>query len=60
MPKKFNKQRQAVERRKRVITRLETQLTNGHKTDDKGVSVPLTDKDKSRIHKELETLNARI
>lgn len=66
MPKKFSKVRSVVERRRRVIKRLETQLTNGTKPGtlrQNRPSVqggPLTAKDKERIKKELDTLNSRI
>jgi hypothetical protein len=52
---------QAKSRRERVITRLETQLKAGTKpTSELGVSVPLEDKDITRINKELVVLKTRI
>lgn len=52
----------AIERRKRAVTRLESQLKSGVKIQKQttDVVVPLTDKDKVRIEKELNTLKSRI
>jgi len=48
-------------RRVRVIDLLEKQLKNGTKTSkENNEKISLTDKDKSRINKEIETLNKRI
>ena len=63
MPKKFDDSPQAVERRRRVIKRLENQLLTGYKTVNVGVATgtePLTDADKARINKELEILKTRL
>lgn len=46
-------------RRKSVIERLESQLKAGVKETKKGV-MPLTDADRARIQKELETLRNRL
>lgn len=56
---KFSRQKQVVERRKRVITRLETQLKSNTKNSKEGV-LPLTDKDVTRIKKEIEILSERL
>lgn len=51
-------------RRKRVINRMEIQLQNGMKIvrfgDNLLQEVPLDDKDKTRIQKEILTLKSRI
>lgn len=61
---KFDRNSKTVDRRIRVIKRLENQLLTGFKTvsDDTGAitTVKLTDSDISRIKKELETLNSRL
>lgn len=54
-----------IVRRKRVILILEAQLKKGTKTSKislttDGEKVPLTDKDITRINKELEILKSRI
>ena len=56
---KFSRQTQVVERRKRVITRLEAQLKSNTKNSKEGV-LPLTDKDVNRIKKEIEILSERL
>jgi hypothetical protein len=60
---KFIKTKGGVnERRKRVVARLEKQLKVGKKTihkDFKGI-IELTDADRARIEKELQTLKSRI
>lgn len=56
---KFSRQKQVVERRKRVITRLESQLKSNTKNSKEGV-LPLTDKDVTRIKKEIEILSERL
>jgi len=49
-------------RRRNVIDRLESQLSFGYKPskDEKGETIPLTDSDRKRITKELETLKTRL
>lgn len=48
-------------RRKSALNRLQTQLEKGTKPNKKGKGpVPLTDKDKKRITKEIEILKTRI
>jgi hypothetical protein len=48
-------------RRKAVIERLEAQLKSGLKSKHPwGEAMPLSDNDRSRIKKEIETLNKRI
>ena len=62
-PKKFNRSPQAKARRVRVIKRLENQLLTGFKPvkeDGKMSTAPLTDKDRDRIKKEIETLKTRL
>lgn len=56
---KFSRQTQVVERRKRVIARLEAQLKSNTKNTKEGV-LPLTDKDVTRIKKEIEILSDRL
>jgi len=56
----YSKTLKSVERRKRVIKRLETQMKLGTKLTKDGVLADLSDKDKTRIGKELEILKARI
>lgn len=47
-----------LDRKKRALDRLETQLTSGTKTQKKSVKkVPLTDGDKKRIEKEIVILS---
>jgi hypothetical protein len=49
------------ERCKRVIARLETQLSSGVKTQKKTtLSIPLEEKDIKRINIEIKTLKARV
>lgn len=58
--KSFTKNGVKTERRLKVIKRLEKQLIVGVKpAKDIGV-IELTQKDKQRIEKELETLKTRI
>jgi hypothetical protein len=61
--------RNGVERRKRAIERLEAQLKAGVKPEfikegkkkiKTGKTVQLSDTDKERIKKELETLKSRV
>jgi len=63
-PKKFDRSPKAVDRRKRVIKMLENQLLTGFKTvtNDSGEigTEKLTDSDRIRIEKELETLKTRL
>jgi len=49
-------------RRKSTLERLQAQLKSGVKTEKKSmdVKIPLTDKDKVRISKEIETIKARV
>jgi hypothetical protein len=47
-------------RRKSVIERLEYQLKSGEKTSKHGENLPLTESDRNRINKEIETLKTRI
>ena len=49
-------------RQQRVLEMLEKQLKNGVKTEKgtRDVKVPLTDFDKKRINKEIETLKTKI
>jgi NAD(P)H-dependent FMN reductase len=49
-------------RQQRVLEVLEKQLKNGVKTEKgtRDVKVPLTDFDKKRINKEIETLKTKI
>jgi hypothetical protein len=66
------KDQKSRERRKRVVTRLETQLKSGKKPMKAGEGltvnefvefrgeVPLTSKDETRIKKELAVLAGRI
>lgn len=64
VPKKFDRRPATVRRRERVIKRLENQLLTGFKnvTNEKGEigSEKLTDRDKERIQKEIETLKTRL
>lgn len=58
--KSFTKNGVTTERRLKVIKRLEKQLIVGVKpSKDIGV-IELTEKDKQRINKELETLKERV
>ena len=56
---KFGRQAQVVERRKRVIDRLESQLKSSTKTSKEGV-LPLSEKDINRIKQEITILSERI
>lgn len=56
---KFSRQTQVVERRKRVINRLESQLKSNTKTSKEGV-LPLSEKDINRIKQEITILSERI
>ena len=49
-------------RQQRVLEMLEKQLKNGLKTEKgtRDVKVPLTDSDKRRINKEIETLKTKV
>jgi len=65
MPKKFDRGSKAVDRRKAASKRLENQLLTGFKTvTDKETgqisTEKLTEEDRKRIEKELETLKTRI
>lgn len=64
-PTKFDRSPAAVERRRRVMKRLENQLLTGFKTvkDETSGNIgtaPLTEEDRKRIIKELETLKTRL
>lgn len=49
------------DRRTRTLKMLESQLKRGSKPDKETKElIPLTDKDKQRIQKEIETLKERI
>ena len=56
---KFSRQTQVVERRKRVINRLESQLKSNTKTSKESV-LPLSEKDINRIKQEITILSERI
>lgn len=63
--KLFNNSPLAKARRKRVISRLETQLIskikeNPEKLEGNDINIPLTEADVKRINKELKTLKERI
>lgn len=63
--KSFSRSPKAVNRRKRVIKRLENQLLTGHKSvvyPESGTmgTEPLTDKDTIRIKHEIAILKSRI
>jgi NAD(P)H-dependent FMN reductase len=49
-------------RQQRVLEMLEKQLKNGLKTEKgtRDVKVPLSDSDKKRINKEIETLKTKV
>ena len=49
-------------RKDRVLSMLQKQLKSGSKTEKKSMDkrIPLTDKDKTRMEKEIETLKSRI
>jgi len=49
-------------RQSRVLESLQSQLKQGSKTEKKSFDkrIPLTDKDKNRIQKEIETLKSKI
>jgi NAD(P)H-dependent FMN reductase len=49
-------------RQSRVLSMLENQLKSGVKTQKKtrDVKVPLTDSDKKRINKEIESLKTKV
>lgn len=50
-----------LERKKNALARLEAQLVSGVKTEKKSSKkIPLTDSDKKRIEKEIETLKTRV
>lgn len=58
---KFSKTKWSIRRRRKVIVRLEEQTVKGTKKP-KGIGevIPLTDTDKNRIRRELETLKLRV
>lgn len=56
----YSKQKAAVERRIRVIIRLENQLKSGVKAAKEVGFEPLEAKDITRINKELEILKQRL
>jgi len=56
---KFSRQTKVVERRKKVIDRLEAQLKSNVKNSKEG-SVALTEKDANRIKTEISILSERI
>jgi len=57
----WSKSAPAKSRRARVIDLLEKQLKSGTKTSkENNEKISLTDKDKTRINKEIEILNKRI
>ena len=61
--KSISKTPQAKSRRSSVLERLTSQLKSGLKTEKKstdGKQIPLTDKDKTRIEKEIEVLKTRL
>ena len=61
--KKVNRSPQVTARRSSVLERLTSQLKSGLKTEKKstdGKQIPLTDKDKTRIEKEIEVLKERL
>ena len=75
MPKKIRKAGGVQTRRSSALKRLEDQLKLGSKPKKKGENmiishegfaihaveaIPLTDKDKQRIEKEIETLKSRL
>jgi hypothetical protein len=50
-------------RQSRALEMLQSQLKSGLKTEKKrtdGHKIPLTDKDKTRMEKEIETLKSRV
>lgn len=51
--------KQKVKRQENAKSRLESQLTSGVKTTKDG-SIPLSDKDRDRMKKEISTLEVRI
>ena len=57
--KKFSRHQDVIERRMRVISRLEQQLKDDFKNTKTG-AMQLLPKDVERINKELETLKQRI
>jgi NAD(P)H-dependent FMN reductase len=61
--KKVSTSIQSKSRRTSVLERLTKQLKSGLKTEKKstdGKQIPLTDKDKTRIEKEIEVLKTRL
>lgn len=50
----------AIARNRQVVNRLEAQLKKGTKPTKEGVDVPLTDKDITRINKELGIVKERL
>lgn len=56
----YSKQRDAVERRKKVIVRLENQIKSNAKPVKEVGFEPLELKDITRINKEIESLKQRI
>jgi flagellin-like hook-associated protein FlgL len=50
-------------RQSRALEMLQSQLKSGLKTEKKrtdGHTIPLTDKDKNRIQKEIDTLKSKV
>lgn len=64
MPKKFDTSPAAVQRRRRVIQRLQTQLVTGYKPVNNGdgtmSTVKMTEDDRKRIEKEISILETRV
>jgi hypothetical protein len=65
MPKRHDRSPAAAERRKATIKRLENQLLTGFKTVTNAETgevgtEKLTDDDRQRINKEIETLKTRV
>jgi len=49
-------------RKSRVLEMLQSQLKRGSKTEKKSLDtrIPLTDKDKTRIEKEIQSLKSKL
>ncbi len=58
--KGYNGMSSVVERRKRVLDKLQNQLKSKKKTGKNGEILDLTPKDIDRINKEIEILKTRI
>jgi hypothetical protein len=58
--KGYNGMGSVVERRKRVLDKLQNQLKSKKKTGKNGEILDLTPKDIDRINKEIEILKTRI